>query len=353
VLKFPGFLALYEEGKDEPEEDKNEVRLPELAEGQALRLLGIEPKQHFTQPPPRYSEASLIKTLEELGIGRPSTYATIVSTILEREYVTRQKQRLSPTELGMIIDRLLETSFPKIVDVDFTARMEKSLDEIARGSDTCTHLLSGFYGDFSKTLESARTGMLNLKSAGWPTSLECPRCSRPLKIRFSRNGPFLACSGYPECSFTSDYERDEKGHIHPVEREEHQTEETCDKCGKPMVLKHGRYGNFLACSGYPKCRNTRPVSTGIACPREGCDGRLVARMSRRGRFYGCSKYPECKMLFQGEPVQESCPVCNSPVLFRRTAKSGATTLYCINPSCKYKKKEEPEQELASSGEERK
>ncbi|MFZ2446076.1 MAG: type I DNA topoisomerase [Syntrophobacteraceae bacterium] len=351
IVKFQGFLALYEEAKDEPEDDKADVRLPDLSEGQALDLLGIDPKQHFTQPPPKYSEATLIKVLEELGIGRPSTYATIVSTIIDREYVTRLKQRLSPTELGMIIDRLLAVSFPNIVDVDFTAKMEKSLDEVEKGSDSYLHLLTEFYEHFSKTLASARTGMPNLKSAGWPTPLECPRCNEPLAIRFSRSGPFLACGGYPKCSFTSDYERDEKGRIHAVgKKEEAETGEVCAKCGRPMVLKSGRFGNFLACSGYPKCKSTRPVSSGIHCPREGCGGDLVERMSRRGRFYGCSKYPECKMLFQGEPVRESCPDCQAPVLFRRAGKTGLGTLFCINPSCKFKKKEEPEQASASGGE---
>ncbi len=350
VITFHGFLALYEEGKDEPEDEKGDVRLPEVFEGQSLDLLAIDPKQHFTQPPPRYSEATLIKELEDLGIGRPSTYATIVSTIIDREYVTREKQRLSPTELGMVIDKILAGCFPNIVDVDFTANMEKSLDGIEKGANSYLGLLTDFYGDFSKTLEGARTGMLNLRTAGWPTSLNCPRCNEPLKIRFSRNGPFLACSGYPGCSYTSDYKRDQTGQIHAVETKEHVTEEVCEKCGKPMLLKHGRYGNFLACSGYPKCKSTRPVSSGINCPREGCGGHLVERMSRRGKFYGCSKYPECKMLFQGEPVRESCPACNAPVLFRRSAKSGQGTLFCINPSCKYKKKEELEQDLASGGE---
>ena len=351
VVAFPGFLALYEEGKDDPDEEKGESRLPDVSEHELLDLLKIEPKQHFTQPPARYTEATLIKTLEDLGIGRPSTYATIISTILDREYVTRVKQRLFPTELGILIDRLLETNFPNIVDVDFTAKMEKSLDEVEKGSYPFLHLLSDFYEGFSKTLESARTGMLNLKSAGWPTDLNCPRCNQPLKIRLSRNGPFLACSGYPDCSFTSDYERDEKGHIRTVERQENPTDEVCEKCGKPMLLKNGRYGNFLACSGYPKCRNTRPVSSGIACPREGCGGSLVARMSRRGRFYGCSKYPECKMLFQGEPMMENCPECGAPVLFRRAGKTGLGTLFCINPSCKYKKKEKPETDEKAVGRE--
>jgi len=352
VTVFQGFLALYEEGKDEPAENgKSDENLPDLSRGQALDLLGIEPKQHFTQPPPRYTEASLIKTLEDLGIGRPSTYASIISTVLEREYIFRQKQRLLPTELGIIINRLVSANFPNIVDVKFTANMEKDLDEIEHGGRRSQSLLSDFYEPFSKTLESARKGMTNLKSEGWPTDLNCPRCAKPLAIRLSRNnGAFLACSGYPQCSFTSDYDRDEKGRIQPVEHKQPAvTGEICEKCGKPMALKRGRYGAFLACTGYPVCRNTRPVSTGIKCPREGCGGLLVERTGKRGRFYGCNKYPACKMIFQGEPVQENCPSCNAPVLFRRQGKTGSGTLFCINPSCKFKRKEEPEQEEAKNG----
>ncbi|HYA40551.1 MAG TPA: type I DNA topoisomerase [Syntrophobacteraceae bacterium] len=352
VIVFQGFLALYEEGKDEPgEEGKSDERLPDLLRGQHLDLLGIESKQHFTQPPQRYTEATLIKTLEDLGIGRPSTYATIISTVLEREYVLRQKQSLLPTELGMIIDRLVSANFPDIVDVKFTANMEKDLDEIEHGGRRSQNLLSDFYEPFTRTLESARKGMVNLRAAGWPTDLACPHCSKPLAIRLSRsNGAFLACSGYPKCSFTSDYERDEKGHIHLVDHKEQTvTGEICEKCGKPMTIKRGRYGTFLACTGYPGCRNTRPISTGIRCPREGCGGQLVERMGKRGRFYGCNKYPGCKMLFQGEPVHQSCPSCKAPVLFRRQGKTGSGTLFCINPSCKFKRKEEPEQELAKNG----
>ncbi len=352
-IVFNGFLALYEEGTDEAQDGKADEKLPEVSQGQHLDLLGIEPKQHFTQPAPRYTEATLIKILEELGIGRPSTYATIISTIVEREYVVASKQRLLPTELGMIINGLVSANFPKIVDVEFTANLEKDLDEIERGGRRPQHLLSEFYGPFLQTLEAARKEMINLKVSGLPTELNCPRCSKPLAIRLSRNGPFLACSGYPQCSFTSDFERDEKGHIRWVEHKEPTiTGEVCEKCGKPMALKRGRYGAFLACTGYPGCRNTRPVSTGIHCPREGCEGELVERMGRRGRFYGCNKYPECKMIFQGEPVQENCPLCNAPFLFRRQGKTGTGTLFCINPSCTFKKREGPEPEAETVNSER-
>ena len=210
VLKFPGFLALYEESADEATPEK-EVLLPEVSEGQLLALLGLDPKQHFPQPPPHFTEASLIKELEELGIGRPSTYATIVSTIIDREYVLREKMRLRPTELGVIINDLLVENFSNIMDVDFTAKMEKSLDEVEKGEHASLGLLTELYGDFSKTLELADRNMCNLRITGCPTDQTCPTCGQPLRIRFARNGPFMGCSGYPACSFTSDYKRDEQG----------------------------------------------------------------------------------------------------------------------------------------------
>ncbi len=290
VVEFPGFMVLYVEGQDDGDIGKNgETLLPELHEGQSLALLELKPKQHFTQPPPRFSEASLIKELEELGIGRPSTYATILSTIQEREYVTVQKQRLQPTELGWIINGLLVQNFPNIVDSEFTAKMEQSLDQIEQGHYPYLKLLDEFYQQFSGTLQSAQSNMLNMKGVGWPTELSCPKCGRRLQIRWSRNGPFLACSGYPDCSFSANYERDEKGKVRVLEEDE-PSGETCDKCGRPMVQKRGRFGVFLACSGYPECKNTRSLSTGIPCPREGCSGQLTERVSNTGRrFFGCNQ----------------------------------------------------------------
>jgi DNA topoisomerase I len=337
VVEFPGFTVLYVESQENGEGGKSgETFLPELVEGQALSLLDLKARQHFTQPPARFSEASLIKELEELGIGRPSTYATILSTILDREYVTLQKLRLQPTELGWIINGLLVQNFPNIIDTDFTAKMEKSLDEIEQGQDPYLKVLDEFYQQFSGTLKNAQSNMLNLKGAGWPTDLKCPRCGdRGLQIRWSRNGPFIACSGYPECSFSSNYERDEKGRIRLLEEKE-STGEICDKCGRPMVLKRGRFGTFLACSGYPDCKNTRSLSTGIPCPREGCSGQLVERVSKTGRhFYGCNQYPACKTLVSGKPVEATCPGCGATVLFEKKGRKGGRKMICLNPSCKH------------------
>ncbi|MGA7876356.1 MAG: type I DNA topoisomerase [Desulfoferrobacter sp.] len=335
VIEFTGFMSVYVESQeDEQNGEKAEASLPELHEGQILELIKLDPKQHFTQPPARFSEASLIKELEELGIGRPSTYAAIMSTILDREYVTLQKQRLHPTELGLMVNNLVVGNFPKIVDVDFTAKMENSLDEVERTEFPYLELLEEFYGQFEKSLKSAESNMTNLKTEGWPTDLKCPESGHPLRIKWSRHGPFLACSAYPECSFTSDYERDEKGRIQL--RTDRTTDEVCDKCGRPMVFKSGRFGEFLACSGYPECKNTRSVGIGIPCPREGCDGQLVERVSKKGRrFYGCSNYPECKTLFWNQPVPKTCPACGSPVLLEKKLRGGKVKWVCPNSDCKF------------------
>jgi DNA topoisomerase I len=350
IVEFPGFMKLYVESQDNRETaDAGDGWLPDLTEGQILSVLDIIPKQHFTQPPPRFSEASLIKELEDRGIGRPSTYATILSTIIEREYASLTKQRMFPTELGCLIDGLLVQNFSNIVDAEFTAKMEKSLDEIERGQNVYQELLSEFYGHFAQTLESAQANMLNLKTVGIPTDHQCPRCERALHIRWSRNGPFIACSGYPECQFSSDYERDEKGHVHLVESDR-STGEVCEKCGREMVMKRGRYGTFLACSGYPECKNTRAPSTGIPCPREECDGELVERKGKGGRrFYGCNRYPECKTVFWGRPIQKECPDCKSPILLQKQTKRDGVKWVCVNPACKYEEKEQPENPEAIEG----
>ncbi len=341
TVEFPGFMVLYEESREDGEAAKNgETLLPELAEGQPLMLQDLQAKQHFTQPPPRYSEASLIKELEERGIGRPSTYASILTTIVDREYVTLKKHRLYATELGWFINELLVQNFPNIVNTKFTAGMEKSLDEIEQGQYPYLKVLNEFYEQFSGTLQSAQSNMLNMKGVGWPTDLKCPRCERSLQIKWSRNGPFLACSGYPDCSFSSNYQRDEKGKIHLAEEDE-SSGEICDKCGRPMVQKKGRFGAFLACSGYPDCRNTRSLSlnTGVACFREGCHGQLVERVSKTGRrFYGCNQYPQCKTAVWGKFVQKACPGCGAPVLLEKQSRKGDQKLACMNPACSYQEK---------------
>ena len=391
VVEFPGFMKVYVESRENGEPGKDEEgRLPDLPEGQKLSLLGLIPKQHFTQPPPRFSEAGLIKELEERGIGRPSTYAAILTTIVDKEYVRLEKPRLIPTELGFLINDLLVANFPDIVDVEFTAKMEGSLDAIAANQYPYLQLLEGFYGQFARTLETAREQMLNLKREGVATELECPRCQRRLHIKWSRNGPFLGCSGYPDCGFTSDYERNEKGCVTPMAART--SSEVCASCGLPMLVKRGRFGSFLACSGYPeckttrslqaenqapaspppppqyadancekcggrfviknsrfgipflscehypKCKNSRPITTGLPCPRKGCGGELVERASKKGRrFFGCSTYPACKTAFWEQPVRESCPECGAPILLEKHTKRQGAKLVCPNPECKYQR----------------
>jgi DNA topoisomerase-1 len=399
-MVFPGYTVLYEEGKDtEDAEGKESGLLPELKEGQALDLLKLLPKQHFTQPPPRFTEATIIKELEERGIGRPSTYAAIISTILQREYVQLQKKKLHPTELGFMINDLLVQHFPDIMDVEFTANMEDNLDRVEQGEYASGRLLNEFYESFRKTLEAAQENMQSLKAEGLPTGLTCPQCEQgELVIKAGKNGPFIGCARYPECSFTTNYERDEKGGVvllnggkteeestgqkcpqcgegelvvktgrngpfiacnnYPkcrftsnFERKEDgsvhlvqdpPTGETCDKCGKPMVLKRGKKGPFLACSGYPKCKNTRPLGTGIPCPEEDCQGELVERSGKRGKpFWGCSRYPACKKVFWDRPVKEECPQCGSPFLLEKTdRKTGAVKLVCPHKDCGYSRRAE-------------
>ncbi len=292
TVRFPGFTAVYEEGRDVEEE--KEEKLPELSKGETLELKKLVPRQHFTQPPPRFTEATLVKELEEKGIGRPSTYAAILSTIQERGYVVKEGKALKPTELGFLVTDLLVKSFPRILDVEFTAHMEEELDMIEEGRLKWVNAIEEFYGPFRESLEKAKSEMKNVKTEEVPTDIECELCGRKMVIRWGRKGKFLACPGYPECKNTRDFTTDEEGRIVVREREE-ETRGWCPECGKPMVVKEGRFGRFLACSGYPECKTTMPLSTGIKCQAEGCDGELVERRTKKGRiFYSCSRYPECK-----------------------------------------------------------
>jgi DNA topoisomerase-1 len=347
TVKFPGFMALYMSVADEmAKKDQNKRPiLPELAEGMHLNLLQLEPKQHFTQPPPRFSEASLVKELEENGIGRPSTYASILSTIREKEYADLQNRYFRPTELGFIVNDLLIENFPDIVDVEFTARMEENLDRVESSEVESSKILAQFYHPFKKDLETASKDMLSVKGVGLPTGLNCPDCGKPLHIKVGKNGHFLACSGYPDCSYSRDYIRDERGNIQAIETNNDEVvDKTCDKCGSPMVIKRGRYGEFLACSAYPDCKNTQSLNAngannkiGISCPEENCDGEIVERHSRRGKlFYGCSQFPKCEFATWDRPVAKPCPQCNAKILLEKTTKKDGTFLTCLSKDCDYK-----------------
>jgi len=348
VVRFPGFTILYSETKEESQEKglNNSYRdrpdLPALTKHDSLKLLGIESKQHFTQAPPRYSEASLIKTLEEKGIGRPSTYANIISTIQGKEYVNLEKRFFYPSALGFIVTDLLVAHFPEILDSKFTAAMEKDLDGVEEGSISWIQVLKKFNGPFSKSLHLAQEEMESIKTNGVSTDIKCDKCGAPMVIKYGRSGEFLACSGYPECKNTKDFKRDEKGNIH-IEDREIQTEKICERCGRPMVIKRGRFGEFLACSGYPECRNTQPISTGISCPEPGCDGELFQRRSRSGKtFFGCSRYPQCKYATWDRPVAKECPLCGSQILVEKVTKSNAKIFKCPVKGCTYKIDQEGE-----------
>jgi DNA topoisomerase-1 len=338
TLRFPGFMAVYTESREEsetPAEDEAERQVPPLADGEVLKLAALDPKQHFTQPPARYTEASLVKTLEERGIGRPSTYAQILSTILDRDYVRREKGTLFPTELGLQVTDMLVPHFPEIMDVEFTAQMEESLDKIEEGDADWVDTVSAFYKQFAKDLKRAGREMDDVKR-GKETGEICPECGQPLLEKWGRFGRFLACSSYPDCKYTKDL----GGGRAKVEDEP--TGESCPTCGKSMVIKHGRFGRFIACSGYPECKTTKPVTLGIACAELGCDGQLVERRSKRGRtFYSCSNYPNCKFSVWARPLAEACPRCRAPFLTERVARDGRRTRSCVREECGFKQELAP------------
>ncbi|HIJ89275.1 MAG: type I DNA topoisomerase [Desulfobulbaceae bacterium] len=344
IMRFQGFMALYEEAVDEsasPEgADGNNATLPDLQKGDSVSLLAIEPKQHFTQPPPRYTEATLVKALEENGVGRPSTYASILSTIQDKEYALLAQRKFMPTDLGKLVNELLVAHFPDILDIEFTASMEEKLDEVEAGNSQWLKVLQDFYGPFSKTLDTAKEEMKSIKKTAIPTELPCPLCDGKMVIKWGKNGEFLACEKYPECKHTQDFTRNDEGKIVPVEREQPaESGELCEKCGKPMVFKIGRYGKFLACSGYPACKNIRATGTGVPCPEEGCTGELIQKISKRGKvFYSCNRYPGCSFALWDKPVNEMCPQCGSVYLLERETKKSGLQLHCPNKECGYAKK---------------
>ena len=299
-VTFDGFMKIY------GEKIGNQISpapLPALDKDEIVRLLELKPEQHFTTPPARYTEGTLVKVLEKNGVGRPSTYAPTIGTLHRRRYVEKIERKLRPTELGKTVNTLLQRHFPRVINVQFTAGMEEELDEIEEGRLPWRKVVGDFYQPFISNLARAEKEMKNLKKMVVPTELSCEKCGKPMVIRWGRNGEFLACSDYPECRNTANFRRTEDGKVEIVPEEV--TGITCEKCGKPMVVKTGRYGKFLACSGYPECRNKKPYPTGVPCPEEGCGGELVLRRSRKGRrFYGCSNYPKCKFVTRWLPKRK-------------------------------------------------
>jgi DNA topoisomerase-1 len=337
VLRYAGYEAVYRELTDDEETEGND-RLPPLAEGERLDLRKLDTDQRFTKPPPRFTEATLVKELEEKGIGRPSTYAAIIQTIQEKAYVEKEKQRFKATELGEIVTDLLVQHFPEILDVEFTAAMENRLDEVEEGAVDWKKLLHDFYDPFAKTLELAQTEMRDVKREEIPTDVACEKCGSMMVIKWGKNGRFLGCSQYPECRNTKEYRTRDDGAIEVVKEEKAGVD--CPNCGAPMVVKNGRFGRFLACSTYPACKTTQPLDTGVTCPK--CNqGKLLEKRSRKGKtFYSCSTYPQCDYALWDRPINEPCENCDSPFLVERERtgrrnRGAPTGIVC--PKCNWVK----------------
>jgi DNA topoisomerase-1 len=374
ILRFPGYTAVYEESKDEDAngngngtDSKSAISapyakqktdagagaastesrlssptkgeggrntLPELQKEDPLAHRKTNAEQKFTQPPPRFTEATLVRELEERGIGRPSTYAAILSTIQDRDYVAKERGRFYPTELGTLVTDLLVESFPDILNAEFTAKMEDQLDRIEEGKENWQQTLRDFYEPFKKDLAQAAKEMRNVKQQAIATDLTCEKCGAQMVIRFGRNGEFLACSEWPECRNTKEFKRLADGTIKVKEPEKR--DETCEKCGAQMVVRSGRYGEFLSCSRYPECKFTKPLTLGIKCPRENCDGELIQKRSRRGKvFFGCSAYGKtgCDFVTWDRPVDHPCPQCGFKVMVSKSSRRGD---YLLCPNCKAK-----------------
>ena len=344
---FDGYRALYHEGH-EVEEAKSPdelAPLPALAQGDRATVRAIVPSQHFTEPPPRYSEASLVKKLEELGIGRPSTYASIISTLRDRWYATAKDRRFSPTPQGEKVWKAMRLSFPEVFEVGFTAQMESELDKVEEGGLAWRDVLGDFWKPFSLALANVDVPALihqvhDLKDV---EQQACPTCGRPLQVRTGRFGPFIACSGYPaECKFTKPVGRDRVP--------DKPTDEICKECGAPMVIKTGRFGEFLACTRYPKCTHTRPVPLGITCPKCGQGSLVEKRTRKRGRnFYGCDRYPECDFSTWTKPVPEPCPNCGFVGMEHKETKTAGVTRKCLKCGHELQLEEVPATAEADAG----
>ena len=341
TVKFPGFMALYEEKTDDENENEKEMGLPPMSEGDLLKLLELSPTQHFTQPPARFTEASLVKLLEEKGIGRPSTWATIITTIISRGYVEREGKNFVPTSLGEVTTQLMCDNFNDIVDYDFTARMEDDLDGVESGDNDMNDILRKFYAKFSKDLEKAEKEIEkgNYAVAAKETDIICEKCGSKMIIKNGRFGKFAACPNYPECKNTKPIDAD--GNL--LKTEEKTTSEEikyapddikCEKCGKRMVIKKGRFGNFYACENYPECKTTKAIAkdTNVKCPL--CGSKIVIKHGRKKTvFYSCECYPNCKFSTWDIPLEEKCPQCGGLLLRRK----GKENVYCHNEKCDYKK----------------
>lgn len=324
VVKFRGYMQVYEDAAKSAAGDEKEAVIPtELSIGEKVTLLDITPNQHFTKPPARFSESSLVRELDKLSIGRPSTYAMIISTIVARNYIERNGQQLIPSELGRTVNRILVSNFPTIFNVEFTANMEERLDEIEAGKRGFVGVMNNFYGPFSKALKAMSSKEDKIReSLIVATDEKCPLCKGNLIIKWGRLGRYKACENNPECKFTKTADKD-TGHI----------VETCELCGREMVVKAGRFGRFIACSGYPECKNSKPFTIGMKCPKAGCEGDVIERKSRRGRlFFGCSRYPNCDFIASSRPIPQKCEICGNNYLEKKYSQAKGEFYKC--PQCK-------------------
>lgn len=331
VLKFDGFLSLYDESKEEKSADNSEGkndRLPPLSKDTTIICKKLIDKQHFTQPPPRYTEASLVKELESKGIGRPSTYAQIIDTLKRRKYVELESKRFTPTEVGLLVRKILVREFESVFNVTFTASMESDLDKIEEGNSNWIETLKLFYNPFNDRLQDVKKDIKSIKEENQEvTDKDCPECKEhKLVVKWSKNGKFLACQGFPKCRYTE-----------PLNEEEPETtDEICDKCGAPMVILKVRNSRFLGCSTYPKCKNAKSLPTGVNCPEKDCGGALIERSTKRGKvFFGCSHYPKCSYASWNRPLAKECPSCAYPVLVLKETKAKGQFEYCTNCKSEY------------------
>ncbi len=329
----PGFMAVYQEGVDDAANDSDERILPPLKEGDRIELRAVRTEQHFTEPPPRFSEASLVKTLEEYGIGRPSTYASIISTLQQREYVEIDKRRFKPTDVGRIVSKFLTQHFTQYVDYDFTARLEDDLDAVARGEKEWVPLLRSFWTPFKELVDTKEENVKRSDVTHEAMDELCPKCGKALSIRLGRRGRFIGCVAYPECDYTRNLDG-EPGSSNEPEVVEGRV---CPECESPLIIRSGRYGKFIGCSAYPKCKFIepleKPADTGVPCPK--CqEGNLLKRKSRYGKiFYSCATYPKCDYAIWNEPLKEPCPNCGWPLLTIKTTKRRGTEKVCPQKEC--------------------
>ncbi|MEQ1635563.1 MAG: type I DNA topoisomerase [Methylococcales bacterium] len=333
----PGFMTVYLEGKDDnAENDDQETFLPELKEGRPVPLNDVIADQHFTEPPPRFNEATLVKSLEEHGIGRPSTYATIISTLQNREYVILESKRFYPTDVGRIVNKFLTEHFTKYVDYNFTANLEDELDAVSRGEKDWVPVMRDFWQPFNSLIQDKETSVQRKDVTQEAIDEKCPTCDSPLSIRLGRNGRFIGCTNYPECSYTRNLDDDKGAGSNEPEIVEGRN---CPKCESNLIIKTGRYGKFIGCTNYPSCKHIepldKPLDTHVACPQ--CKtGSILKRKARSGKiFYSCSEYPKCSYALWNAPVAESCPACEWPILTVKTTKKNGVEKVCPQKDCKY------------------